>query len=68
MGKFEEHEAMYHELMRMERCIDRDIKLDVLMKKIELSFDMPRVSSKEWDAANPEVAELYNRVADARIF
>lgn len=71
MNKFEEHEAMYDEIMKMERNIDRDVKLEELKKKIELAFDMPtsfKSSIREWNEENPEVAKLYDRVFSSAIF
>lgn len=71
MNKFEEHEAMYNEVMKMERNIDRDVKLEELKRKIESAFDMPTsftLSMKEWNEENPEVADLYNRVWSSTIF
>ena len=71
MNKFEEHEAMYDEVMKMERNIDRDVKLEGLKRKIELAFDMPTSSTssmKEWNEENPEVAKLYDRLWSSTIF
>lgn len=76
MNKFEEHEAMYDEIMKMERTIARDVKLEELKGKMQLAFDMPtwstqegyRLSCIEWREKNPEANELYDRILSSTIF
>lgn len=76
MNKFEEHQAMYDEIMKMERTIARDVKLEELKGKMQLAFDMPtwsteeeyRLSWKEWSEKNPEANELYDRIFSSTIF
>lgn len=78
MKIFEAHEAMYDEIMKMERTIARDVKLEELKGKMQLAFDMPtwstvsakeyRLSWKEWKENNPEANELCDRIFSSTIF
>lgn len=64
----ERYRAQYDAIMQDPPGDERDYRLAALMTEMERKFRIPTFESKQWEASNPVVADLYREVSYARAF
>lgn len=62
----EQYRAQYDAIMQDPPGDERDYRLAALMTELERKYRIPTFESKQWESANPTVAELYREVSYAR--
>ncbi len=61
-------EKKYEKVMEELSLPRREVRLVELMEEMEGVFRIPKLLNTDWERLNPEVAYLYNRIKNSRVF